>query len=89
MVYSVNVALYYLVNRSPNSVRPSAPAFHRAIALLTCTAAIFRSEVALILGPLVLQGLLRGYTTFGTVLKVGFIAGTCSAGLYLLPLLFC
>ncbi|EPT01710.1 hypothetical protein FOMPIDRAFT_133302 [Fomitopsis schrenkii] len=78
-LFPVNVALYYLVNRSPNSVRPSAPAFHRAIVLLTCTAAVFRSEVALLLGPLVLQGLLRRYTTFGTLLKVGFIAGTCSA----------
>ncbi|KZT67408.1 glycosyltransferase family 22 protein [Daedalea quercina L-15889] len=82
-LFPVNIALYYLVNRPPNSTRPPSSAYHSAIVLLTCTAAIFRSEIALLLGPLALQGLLRGYTTFWSLLKVGMIAGICSAGLSL------
>ncbi|KAH9928344.1 Alg9-like mannosyltransferase family-domain-containing protein [Fomitopsis serialis] len=80
-LFPVNIALYQLVNRSPNSSRLSSSAFHRMIALLTCTAAIFRSEVALLLAPLALQGLLTGSTTFSSLLRVGVISGTCSAAL--------
>lgn len=70
-----------LVNRAPRSMRPSQSSIHRAIILLTFTSAVFRSEVILLLGPLVLQSLICQWTTLTKVIKVGLIAGLFSAGL--------
>ncbi|TFY52954.1 hypothetical protein EVJ58_g9722 [Rhodofomes roseus] len=80
-LFPVNLALYQLVNRASNSTRPSPTAYHRAIALLTFTATVFRSEIALLLAPLALQGLAKGYTTPSSLLKVGVISGVYSAAL--------
>lgn len=52
-----------------------------AIALLTFTTVVFRSELLLLLGPLVLQAVLR-YTSLYDVMKVGLISGMLSAGEY-------
>ncbi|KZT01550.1 glycosyltransferase family 22 protein [Laetiporus sulphureus 93-53] len=80
-LFPANVALYLLMNRAPNSKRPSQSAVHRAIALLTFTAAVFRSELSLLLGTLVLQALICRYSTFAGLFKVGLISGICSAAL--------
>ena len=50
-----------------------------AIALLTFTTVIFRSELLLLLGPLALQASFR-YVSLYDVLKTGVIAGLASAG---------
>ncbi|KAF9812463.1 hypothetical protein IEO21_06181 [Rhodonia placenta] len=75
----VNLALYFCVNRGPTSLRPSQRNFDRALALLVFTAAVFRSEIVLLLGPLALQALFYNYTTFGRLFKVGVLSGTASA----------
>ncbi|KAI0925707.1 hypothetical protein AcV5_008372 [Taiwanofungus camphoratus] len=80
-LFPVNLGLYMLVNRAPRSMRPSQSSIHRAIILLTFTSAVFRSEVILLLGPLVLQSLICQWTTFTKVIKVGLIAGLFSAAL--------
>ncbi|KAH9885786.1 Alg9-like mannosyltransferase family-domain-containing protein [Cubamyces lactineus] len=77
-LFPANLALYLLIDRAPNSTRPSKANVHRAIALLTVATVVFRAELLLLLGPLVLQTLVRKYTTFGGVLKTGLLAGGLS-----------
>ena len=76
----VNVALYCLYDRAPNAIRPTRSKVHTAIALLTFTTVVFRSELLLLLGPVVLQALYQGYTSLTRVIKVGIVAGLASAG---------
>ncbi|KAI0715822.1 alpha-1,6-mannosyltransferase subunit [Cerioporus squamosus] len=78
-----NIALYLLIDRAPNSTRPSKSSVHWAIALLTFTTVVFRSELLLLLGPLVWQAILR-YTTLHDVIKVGLLSGILSATLTVL-----
>ncbi|KAI0094379.1 Alg9-like mannosyltransferase family-domain-containing protein [Irpex rosettiformis] len=77
----VNVAVYLLWNRYPNAMRPLQRDIHLAIALLTFTAVVFRAEILLLLGPVVLQALWQGYTKFWRVVKVGLISGAVSIAL--------
>ncbi|KAI6129890.1 glycosyltransferase family 22 protein [Pisolithus croceorrhizus] len=67
----VNLAYFTLYNRAPQSIHPSRASVDIAVGLLVFTAVIFRSEVALLLGPLCLQFLIQGYTTFARLIKVG------------------
>ncbi|CDO71804.1 Glycosyltransferase Family 22 protein [Trametes cinnabarina] len=73
-----NVSLYLLVDRAPNSTRPSEKNVHRAIALLTFASVVFRAELALLLVPFTLQAIVRQYATISDVLKVGLLAGMLS-----------
>lgn len=82
MAFPANVALYLLYNRARNSTRPSTRSVHVAISLLTFATVVFRSELLMLLGPLVLQALLSGSTTFKNVIKVGLISGIASVGLW-------
>ncbi|KAI0787333.1 Alg9-like mannosyltransferase family-domain-containing protein [Fomes fomentarius] len=75
-----NIALYHLVDRAPNSTRPSKSSVPWAIGLLTFTTVVFRSEILLLLGPLALQVALQ-YSSFYDVIKVGLISGVLSASL--------
>ncbi|KAI9000476.1 Alg9-like mannosyltransferase family-domain-containing protein [Trametes punicea] len=77
-LFPANVAIYFLVDRAANSARPSRKNVHRAIALLTFATIVFRAELILLLGPLVLQALIRRYTTFANVVKVGLVTGVLS-----------
>ncbi len=77
--FAANVALYLLIDRAPNSTRPSKSSVHWAISLLTFAAVVFRSELLLLLGLLVAQAVLR-YTTLYDIIKVGLLSGTLSAG---------
>ena len=74
-----NIALYLLLDRAPNSTRPSGTSVRWAIALLTFATVVFRSELLLLVGPLALQAALR-YTSLYDVAKVGIVSGVLSAG---------
>ncbi|RPD59719.1 hypothetical protein L227DRAFT_576143 [Lentinus tigrinus ALCF2SS1-6] len=76
-----NIALYLLIDRASNSTRPSKSSVHWAIALLTFTTVVFRSELLLLLGPFVLQAMILRYTTLYDVVKVGLLSGILSAAL--------
>lgn len=76
----VNLAYYLLHNRAPKSTQASKNCVNIAVALLTFTAVVFRSEVALLLAPLALQLLVQGHTTFLDLVKVGLLAGLASIG---------
>ncbi|KZT23137.1 glycosyltransferase family 22 protein [Neolentinus lepideus HHB14362 ss-1] len=80
----VNLATYLLLSRAPNSTKPSYWITHLAIGLLTSTAVILRSEVLLLLAPIVLQALVSGYTTFASIVRVGVTAGLVSLALTVL-----
>lgn len=54
--------------------------FDTAIVILTFTAVTLRSEVALLLGPLAVQGLILRRTTFLSLIKTGMISGMLSLG---------
>lgn len=76
----VNIAYYLLYNRAPRSTQASKKCIDIAVALLTFTAVVFRSEVALLLAPLAFQLLVQGHTTFPNLAKVGLTVGLTSAG---------
>ncbi|KAI0819273.1 Alg9-like mannosyltransferase family-domain-containing protein [Trametes gibbosa] len=80
-LFPANVALSMLVDRAPNSTRPSQRNVHWAIALLTFAAAVFRSELALILGPLVVLAIVCQYTSIANILWIGIISGSFSVAL--------
>ncbi|KAJ3555425.1 hypothetical protein NM688_g2582 [Phlebia brevispora] len=76
-----NLAFYLLYSRAPNSLRPSARNVHMAIAILTFATVVFRSELLLLLAPLVLQSLISEYTTIKKIIQTGIIAGVASIAL--------
>lgn len=76
----VNIASYLLLNRASNAQKFSPKGVHRAIKLLIFTAVVFRSEVALLLAPILLQSWLSGRTTLGDIIKVGLVSGLKSIG---------
>ncbi|KAI0649537.1 Alg9-like mannosyltransferase family-domain-containing protein [Trametes meyenii] len=76
-----NLALYLLVDRAPNSTRPSQQNLHPIIALLIFAGVVFRGELALLLGPLVLQSVVRRYVSVTSLIKVGLISGVLSIAL--------
>ncbi|KAI1797080.1 Alg9-like mannosyltransferase family-domain-containing protein [Ganoderma leucocontextum] len=78
-----NVALRLIIDRAPNSTRPSKSNIHWAIGLLTFTIVVFRSELLLLLGPLALQSIIR-YTSLYNVIKVGLVSGIISAAITVL-----
>ena len=78
--FVVNLAHYLLYNRAPKSTQASKRCINIAVALLTFTAVVFRSEVALLLAPLALQLLIRGHTTPLDLVKVGLLIGLTSVG---------
>ncbi|KAI6125109.1 glycosyltransferase family 22 protein [Pisolithus croceorrhizus] len=77
----VNLAFFTLYNRAPQSIHPSRASVDITVGLLVFTAVIFRSEVALLLGPLSLQFLIQGHTTFARLIKVGLSTGIASIAL--------
>ncbi|KAF5374448.1 hypothetical protein D9615_009109 [Tricholomella constricta] len=77
----VNIAISLLIDRAPNKMKPSEKSVIVATALLTFTAVVFRAEVLLLLGPIVLQSILHGYITLSKVIKVGLISGLLSLAL--------
>lgn len=78
----VNIAHYLLYNRAPRSTQASKKCINIAVGLLTFTAVVIRSEVALLLAPLALQLLIQGHTTFINLIKVGLLVGLGSVGMW-------
>lgn len=76
----MNIATYLLWNRVPNATRPYEQNVYYAIALLIFVTVVFRAEVLLLLGPIVLQALWSGYVKLGKTIKVGVISGIASVG---------
>jgi alpha-1,6-mannosyltransferase len=74
----VNIASYLLLARPPSSHKPPLANFNKAIFLLVFTSIIFRAEIVLLLGPIALQGLLLGHTSFRNLIKVGLISSLVS-----------
>ncbi|KAH9847241.1 Alg9-like mannosyltransferase family-domain-containing protein [Lenzites betulinus] len=83
-LFPANVALSLLIDRAPNATRPLVGNVRRAIALLTFATAVFRSELALLLGPLVVLAVIRKYASIGSILTVGIITGSLSIALTVL-----
>lgn len=81
----MNLAIYLLINRAPNARRLSKSAVRWAIGLLTFTAVVFRSEVVLLLGPIVLFLLLNDPSSLFDILRVGIFSGITSMSVFLLP----
>lgn len=73
-------ATYLLIDRAPHATRPSQTSTEVIIALLTCTAVVSRSEIALLLAPLALQLLVLGHVGFVKLIKIGVISGFASIG---------
>jgi len=83
---TVNYSTYLMVDRSSNSKKPSQASLNFAIALLTCTAVIYRAEVALLLIPFCLQLLVTKRLAFLNILRVGLISGLLSIGMNIVPI---
>ncbi|PCH42136.1 glycosyltransferase family 22 protein [Wolfiporia cocos MD-104 SS10] len=77
----VNLSLYLWNNRTPHTTRPWPSSVKQVLALLAFTAAVFRSEVLLLLGPLALQTLICGYVSVFGLVKIGVVYGLGSAAL--------
>ncbi|KAI0760984.1 Alg9-like mannosyltransferase family-domain-containing protein [Trametes elegans] len=77
-LFPANIALCLIIDRAPNSTRPLKTNVHRAVALLTFAAVVFRGELLLLLGPLALQAIVRKYTTIADLIRVALISGSLS-----------
>ena len=89
MFRQVNVAMYHVLDRAPNSQRPSVSNIRIAISILTFTAIVFRAELVLLLAPFTIYFLYHRYIDFVSVLKVGIITGIASVGMSLVALKRC
>ncbi len=74
----MNLAYFCLLPRTPKAKNPSRTRVYAAIVLLTFTAVVFRSEVAALLAPIVIQVLLQRQADFVTVVLVGLTSGLVS-----------
>ncbi|KAF8577775.1 glycosyltransferase family 22 protein [Ramaria rubella] len=79
-LYFVNVAAALIIAR-PATYEERRKKFDVAIALLTFSAVTLRSELVLLLGPLVLQGLYLRRTSLLAVIKTGLLSGMLSLAL--------
>ncbi|TFK71490.1 alpha-1,6-mannosyltransferase subunit [Pluteus cervinus] len=77
-LFPVNMAYFCLLPRTPKAKNPSRTRIYAAIVLLTFTSVVFRSEVAALLAPIVIQALLQRQVDFVTVVLVGLISGLAS-----------
>lgn len=75
----VNVAISFLIPNAPARASPTQPRSLAAISLLVFTSIVFRSEVALLLAPIVIHAMLF-LVPPSRVLKAGIISATVSIG---------
>jgi hypothetical protein len=52
--------------------------WRKVIILMTFVTVVFRSEIVLLFGPLIVQGLLSHQLKFWNGLKIGFLTALCS-----------
>jgi len=76
----VNLSTYLLVDRAPNSTKPSPKRVTWALSLLTFTVVVFRAEVLLLLAPLAFQLLYNKWISLLSLAKVGLLSGFFSLG---------
>lgn len=84
----VTVGFSYMINRMPNTKRPSPAEIIVALSIQTFAAVVLRVEVSLLVGFLVMQCFLSGWMSLARLLKVCTIAGLLSAGTYPLNVRF-
>ncbi|KAH8112732.1 alpha-1,6-mannosyltransferase subunit [Phellopilus nigrolimitatus] len=75
---ALNLAYSCILSRAPNGTRPSQQSVITAVSLLTFTAVVYRAEILLLLGPLVLQSLLARWISFSAVVKTGLLVALAS-----------
>ncbi|KAJ3504954.1 hypothetical protein NMY22_g17750 [Coprinellus aureogranulatus] len=80
-LFFVNISTYILLNRPPNSKKPSQARLSAALSLLTFATVVFRAELILYLFPFSLYSLLSKSISFTNLLRTGVIAGVVSAAL--------
>ncbi|KAJ7033374.1 glycosyltransferase family 22 protein [Mycena alexandri] len=77
----VNLSAYLIIDRAPNTLRPSQKSVGAAISLLVFSAVVFRAEIAALAGALALQSIVLGHTSFWRVFKVCAVSGVASIAL--------
>ncbi|KAF8161726.1 alpha-1,6-mannosyltransferase subunit [Mycena galopus ATCC 62051] len=77
-LFPVNLAAYLLIDRAPNTLRPSQRSVTVSIALLVFSAVVFRAELAALAAALVLQSIFSGYISFRRAFVVGAISSLVS-----------
>ncbi|KAJ7099376.1 glycosyltransferase family 22 protein [Mycena belliarum] len=77
----VNLSTYLLIDRAPNSLKPSKKSVSTSIALLAFSAVVFRAELAPLLAAFALQSIFLGHASFRRVCTVGAISTLASIAL--------
>ncbi|KAJ7270154.1 alpha-1,6-mannosyltransferase subunit [Mycena haematopus] len=77
-LFPVNLSAYLLIDRAPNTLRPSQRSVIVSITLLVFSAVVFRAEVAALAGALILQSIYSGHITFRRAFVVGAISSLVS-----------
>ncbi|KAF8624429.1 hypothetical protein AX17_007138 [Amanita inopinata Kibby_2008] len=77
----VNISTALLVRQNPIATIQLKRAYKIAIALLTFATVVFRAEIALLLGPLVVQTLITRKLSFSEIVRVGLFVGFTSIAL--------
>ncbi|KAK7033826.1 mannosyltransferase [Favolaschia claudopus] len=80
-LFPVNLAAYLLVDRAPNTLKPSQRSITSSIALLVFSAVVFRAELAAFAGALILQYLYLGHLTLRRALTIGTMSTLASIAL--------
>ncbi|KAK7057747.1 mannosyltransferase [Favolaschia claudopus] len=80
-LFPVNLAAYLLVDRAPNTLKPSQKSITSSVALLVFSAVVFRAELAAFAAALILQYLYLGHLTLWRALSIGAISTLASIAL--------
>ncbi|KAJ7072884.1 glycosyltransferase family 22 protein [Mycena amicta] len=77
----VNLSAYLLIDRAPNTLKPSQRSVSTSIALLVFSAVVFRAEIAALAAALLVQSLYLGHISFRRAFAVGAISSLASIAL--------
>ncbi|KAJ6590129.1 glycosyltransferase family 22 protein [Mycena vulgaris] len=77
----VNLSTYLLIDRAPNSLKPSPRSVSVSIALLAFAGVVFRAELAALLAAFALQSIYLGQASFWRVCTVGALSTLASIAL--------
>ncbi|KAJ7496638.1 glycosyltransferase family 22 protein [Mycena latifolia] len=77
----VNLSTYLLIDRAPNTLKPSQRSVTASIALLAFSAVVFRAELAALLAAFALQSIFFGHASFWRVCTVGALSTLASIAL--------
>ncbi|KAF7289265.1 Mannosyltransferase [Mycena indigotica] len=82
--FPVNLSAYLLIDRAPNTIRPSERSVTASIALLVSSAVVFRAEIAALGAALILQSWYAGHISFKRAFVVGAVSSMASIALTML-----